>query len=104
MCFSQIVLLNEEKSTLKAEMKKMQEDLKRRELSSSIGDDGVSLGPVQTGSVRYNDMRRQLDKLKEELLQSETNREDLRLKFLQQENEIQMLHQRIEEMNVSSNS
>lgn len=82
-------------------MKKMQEEFQRIELSSSIGDDGVSLGPVQAGSARYNDMRRQLDKLKEELLQSETNREDMRLKSLQQENEIQVLHQRIEDMNVS---
>ncbi|XP_065355592.1 protein hook [Calliphora vicina] len=95
----QIVLLSEEKSNMKAEIKKLQEDIKRVELSSTIGDDGVSLGPVQAGSVRYNDMRRQLDNLKDELLQSETSREDLRLKSQQQESELQILQQRIDEMN-----
>ncbi|KAM7354675.1 hook microtubule tethering protein [Cochliomyia hominivorax] len=95
-----IVLLTEEKFNMKAEIKKLQEDLKRIEMTSTnIGDDGVSLGPVQAGSVRFNDMRRQLDNLKEELLQSETSREDLRLKSQQQETELQILQQRIEEMN-----
>lgn len=95
-----IVLLTEEKFNMKAEIKKLQEDLKRMEqTATNIGDDGVSLGPVQAGSVRFNDMRRQLDNLKEELLQSETSREDLRLKSQQQESELQILQQRIEEMN-----
>lgn len=70
-------------------------------MASNIGDDGVSLGPVQAGSVRYNDMRRQLDHLKDELIQSETTREDLRLKSQQQDGELQILQQRIEELNVS---
>lgn len=68
--------------------------------TATIGDDGVSLGPVQAGSVRYNDMRRQLDNLKDELLQSETSREDLRLKSQQQEDQLQILQQRIDELNV----
>ncbi|XP_037805873.1 protein hook [Lucilia sericata] len=101
-CYEQekkLALLSEEKSNLKSEIKKLQEDVKRLETTSNIGDDGVSLGPVQAGSVRYNDMRRQLDNLKDELLQSETSREDLRLKSQQQESELLILQQRIEEMN-----
>ncbi|KNC24501.1 Protein hook [Lucilia cuprina] len=101
-CYEQekkLVLLSEEKSNLKSEIKKLQEDVKRLETTNNIGDDGVSLGPVQAGSVRYNDMRRQLDNLKDELMQSETSREDLRLKSQQQESELLILQQRIEEMN-----
>lgn len=101
-CFEmekKIVLLGEEKSNLRSEVTKLQEEITRLELASNIGDDGVSLGPVQAGSVRYNDMRRQLDHLKDELLQSETTREDLRLKSQQQDAELQILQQRIEELN-----
>ncbi|KAI8125662.1 Protein hook [Lucilia cuprina] len=89
-CYEQekkLVLLSEEKSNLKSEIKKLQEDVKRLETTNNIGDDGVSLGPVQAGSVRYNDMRRQLDNLKDELMQSETK------------SELLILQQRIEEMN-----
>ncbi|XP_075166379.1 hook microtubule tethering protein [Haematobia irritans] len=93
------VLLVEEKANLTAEVAKLQEDIRKLETASTIGDDGVSLGPVMAGSTRYLDMRKQLDELKEELMQSETSREDLRLKSQQQETEIQVLQQRIEELN-----
>uniref|UniRef100_A0A1A9W0N1 Protein hook n=1 Tax=Glossina brevipalpis TaxID=37001 RepID=A0A1A9W0N1_9MUSC len=101
-CFEvekKIVLLEEEKGNLRAEVTKLQDDLKHHEAVSTIGDDGVSLGPAQVGTVRYNDMRRQLGILKEELLQSETSREDLRLKCQQQETELQLLQARLEELN-----
>uniref|UniRef100_A0A1B0A799 Protein hook n=1 Tax=Glossina pallidipes TaxID=7398 RepID=A0A1B0A799_GLOPL len=100
-CFEaekKIVLLEEEKGNLRAEVTKLQDDLRRHETVSTIGDDGVSLGPVQVGTVRYNDMRRQLGIIKEELLQSETSREDLRLKCQQQETELQLLQARLEEL------
>ncbi|KAL9928126.1 hook microtubule tethering protein isoform 3-T13 [Glossina fuscipes fuscipes] len=100
-CFEtekKIVLLEEEKGNLRAEVAKLQDDLRRHETVSTIGDDGVSLGPVQVGTVRYNDMRRQLGIIKEELLQSETSREDLRLKCQQQETELQLLQARLEEL------
>lgn len=92
----------EENANLRLEVKKLQEELKRIESSAvTIDNDGMSLGPVQTGSVRYNDMRRQLDLLKEELLQSETSREDMRLKGIQQDADIAFLQGRIAELNVS---
>lgn len=92
----------EENANLRAELKKLQDESTRLETSAvAIDDEGMSLGPVQAGSVRYNDMRRQLDLLKEELLQSETNREDLRLKGIQQDADIASLQTRIEELNVS---
>lgn len=92
-------LLLEEKASLRGEVSKLQDEIKRLESASAIGDDGISLGPVVVGSARYHDMRKQLDALKEELLQSETSREDLRIKSMQQENEIQILQQRIDELN-----
>lgn len=95
--------MSEENANLKAELKKLQEELKRIQSSAgTIDDDGMSLGPVQAGSVRYNDMRRQLDLLKEELLQSETNREDLRLKGIQQDADIAVLEAHIGELHVST--
>uniref|UniRef100_A0A1A9VNW1 Protein hook n=1 Tax=Glossina austeni TaxID=7395 RepID=A0A1A9VNW1_GLOAU len=100
-CFEaeqKIVLLEEEKGNFRAEVTKLQDDLRRHETVSTIGDDGVSLGPVQVGTVRYNDMRRQLAIIKEELLHSETSREDLRLKCQQQETELQLLQTRLEEL------
>uniref|UniRef100_A0A1I8Q0D3 Protein hook n=1 Tax=Stomoxys calcitrans TaxID=35570 RepID=A0A1I8Q0D3_STOCA len=92
-------LLVEEKANLSTEVTKLQEDIRKLETASTIGDDGISLGPVMAGSTRYLDMRKQLDELKEELLQSETSREDLRLKSQQQDTEIQLLQQRVEELN-----
>lgn len=87
---------------MRAELKKLQDETKRLESTTvAIDDDGMSLGPVQAGSVRYNDMRRQLDLLKEELLQSETSREDLRLKGIQQDADIAFLQTRIDELSVS---
>lgn len=97
-----MTLMSEENANFRAELKKLQEELKRIESSAvTIDDDGMSLGPVKAGSVRYNDMRRQLDLLKEELLQSETNREDLRLKCIQQDDDIALLQTRIDELSVS---
>ncbi|XP_073824724.1 hook microtubule tethering protein [Musca autumnalis] len=101
-CFElekKITILTEENINFRSEILKLQTDIKKLELAPVIGDDGVSLGPVNSGSTRYHDMRKQLDQMKEELLQSETTREDLRIKSLHQESEIQILQQRIEELN-----
>ncbi|KAH8298109.1 hypothetical protein KR018_006929 [Drosophila ironensis] len=101
-CFEtekKMLLLIDEKTNLQQELQKVQQELARHEQSATvIGDDGVSLGPVQTGSVRYNELRRQLDLLKEELLQSEGAREDLKLKAQQQENDLLHMQMRIDEL------
>ncbi|EDV31153.1 uncharacterized protein Dana_GF15219 [Drosophila ananassae] len=105
-CFEtekKMLLLIDEKTNLQQELQKLQQEVSRMEHSSTaIGDDGVSLGPVQTGSVRYNDLRRQLDLLKEELLQSEGAREDLKLKAHQQETDLLHMQIRIDELMKSS--
>lgn len=59
---------------------------------------GASIGPIQPGSARYNEMRRQLDTLKNELLQSETAKDDFKMKCVQQEQEILTYHAKIEDM------
>lgn len=94
-------MLIDENASLRAEIKKLQEDIKQVELATTIDDDCVSLGPAQAGSTRYNEIRRQLDNLKDELLTSETNREDLRLKSQQQESQLQHLQERIDDLNVN---
>lgn len=99
--YLQITLLLEEKSTMQLEISKLQNEMRRLENPTVIGDDGMSIGPVQPGSARYNELRRQLDLLKDELIQSETSREDLRSKTIQQEKEISMLQQKVDELSVS---
>ncbi|EDW90360.1 protein hook [Drosophila yakuba] len=105
-CFEtekKMLLLIDEKTNLQQELHKLQQEFARLEQHSTvIGDDGVSLGPVQSGSVRYNELRRQLDLLKEELLQSEGAREDLKLKAQQQDTDLLHMQMRIEELMKSS--
>ncbi|KAH8281412.1 hypothetical protein KR054_000328 [Drosophila jambulina] len=105
-CFEtekKMLLLIDEKTNLQQELQKLQQEFARLEQHSTvIGDDGVSLGPVQTGSVRYNELRRQLDLLKEELIQSEGAREDLKLKAQQQDTDLLHMQMRIDELMKSS--
>ncbi|XP_017471672.1 PREDICTED: protein hook [Rhagoletis zephyria] len=105
-CFEtekKMLLLIEEKSIMQQELAKLQLEIQRLESTcAEIGDDGVSLGPVQAGSARYSELRRQLDRMKEELLQSDASREDLKLKVQQQEKETQTLQQRIDELTKST--
>ncbi|XP_067633989.1 protein hook-like isoform X1 [Eurosta solidaginis] len=91
---TQIILLIEEKSNMQQELSKLKHEIRRLENTlAEIGDDGVSLGPVQAGSVRYSELRRQLYRTKEDLVQSDAARKDLKLKVHQQENEIQTIQQ-----------
>ncbi|XP_055840212.1 protein hook [Episyrphus balteatus] len=100
-CFEaekKILLLVEEKTLVQQELTKLQLEMEKHENPSTIGEDGTSLGPMQPGSARYNELRRQMELLKEELLQSETAREDLKIKTQQQEKELTTLQQKIEEL------
>lgn len=85
---------------MQQEITKLQNELRKLESSVEIDEDGVSIGPVQLGSARYNDLRRQLDDIREELIQSEASREDLKLKTLHQEKEIAVLQAKIDETTV----
>ncbi|XP_055917517.1 protein hook [Eupeodes corollae] len=100
-CFEaekKIVLLVEEKTVIQQELAKLQIELEKHENPALIGEDGTSLGPMTPGSARHNEIRRQMEHLKEELLQSEAAREDLKMKTQQQEKELTTLQQKIEEL------
>ncbi|XP_058446464.1 protein hook isoform X1 [Malaya genurostris] len=93
-----MLILIEEKSLLQQELNRMQALLQRYENPNLIGDDGTSLGPIQLGSSRYNDLRKVVDSLKDELLQAETARDDLKMKSVMQEREISEQQTKIDEL------
>ncbi|KAL9706521.1 hypothetical protein quinque_010039 [Culex quinquefasciatus] len=93
-----MLILIEEKSVLQQEISKLQVIIERYEHPNLIGDDGTSLGPIQLGSSRYNDLRKVVDGLKDELLQAETARDDLKMKSAMQEKEISDLQVKIDEL------
>ena len=95
----QIAFHLEEKAGLQLELLKAQKRLEQYEnATTTIGDDGASLGPVQAGSARYNELRKQLEALKDELLQAETSRDDLKMKSAQQERELIALQLKLDEV------
>ncbi|XP_055641256.1 protein hook isoform X2 [Toxorhynchites rutilus septentrionalis] len=93
-----MLILIEEKSVLQQEINKLQAIIERYENPNLIGDDGTSLGPIQLGSSRYNDLRKIVDALKDDLLQAETARDDLKMKSAMQEKEIAELQAKIDEL------
>ncbi|XP_062545844.1 protein hook [Armigeres subalbatus] len=97
-----MLILIEEKSVLQQEIHKLQAIIERYENPNLIGDDGTSLGPVQLGSSRYNDLRKVVDGLKDDLLQTETARDDLKMKSAMQEKEIADLQVKIDELHTAS--
>uniref|UniRef100_A0A182NP49 Protein hook n=1 Tax=Anopheles dirus TaxID=7168 RepID=A0A182NP49_9DIPT len=94
--------LIEEKAALQQEVTKLQAIVGRYENPNLIGDDGTSLGPIQLGSSRYNDLRKLVDSLKDELLQTETARDDLKMKSMIQEKEIGELQVKIDELHAAT--
>lgn len=99
----QIALLLEEKSIMQHEMNKLQREVDGygSPKSNIIGDDGTSLGPMLPGSNRHNDLRRQIETLKEELLQTEAQRDDFKIKSIQIEEELVVMRLKLDESSVS---
>lgn len=97
-----IVLMTEEKNALALENQRLQSALERFEHQTLIGDDGSSLGPAMQGSVRMNEMRKQVEILKNDLALSENVKEDLKMKTHQQESEISALKMKIDELTKAS--
>lgn len=94
--------MTEEKITLLSENQKLQAKLQEGvcNISENVDDRGESIGPALSGTVRYNDMRRQVDSLKDEIFKVETARDDYKAKTLMQEKEISTLYTRVEELQV----
>lgn len=99
----QVALLLEEKSLMQQELNKLQSEIEGYEIPKGniIGDDGTSLGPMVPGSNRHNDLRRQIDTLKEELLQTEAQRDDFKIKSMQLEEDLFAMKSKLEESSVS---
>lgn len=95
---SQVKVLKEEKMTLLLENQKLHAQIQEGHTPAIVDEHGDSLGPVLAGTVRYNDMRRQLDSLKDELYKVETVRDDYKAKATAQEREIIFLKNRNEEL------
>lgn len=96
----QISSLLEDKSTLMQELTKLQTLVDKYENpdTAAIGDDGTSLGPAVVGSARYNEKCKQVASLKEDLLQAETAKDDLKMKCIQYEKDIIILQAKIEDL------
>lgn len=102
----QIAMLVEEKSSMQQEINKLQREVDGYEnpRGNMIGDDGTSLGPVLPGSNRHNDLRRQIETLKEEVLQTEAQRDDFKIKSMQLEDELVVMRLKLDESSVSKQS
>lgn len=99
---NQIAIMIVEKNSMQQEIQKLQMLLERYENPAVIGDDGASLGNPIQGSVRYNELRKQVDNLKNDLMLSETVKEDLKMKSNQQEKEIQFFQVKMDELTKAS--
>lgn len=99
---NQIAIMVVEKNSMQQEIQKLQSLLERYENPETIGDDGASLGNPLQGSVRYNELRKQVDHLKNDLLLSETVKEDLKMKLHDQDVKISSLQAKIDELTKAS--
>lgn len=98
----EIKIMFEEKTLLSQEVQRLQLMLDKFENPAIIGDNGESLGHALPGSVRMNDLRKQVDNLKNDLLLSETLKEDLKMKSIQQDKEVAMLRAKVDELTKAS--
>lgn len=71
---------------------------------TELDDAGASLGPAHAGTLRYSQMRAQLDLLKDELDKVELQRDDQRARADVLEREVAMVKLRNEELQVSINN
>lgn len=95
-------MMYEEKQALLHENQRLLMTLEKYENPTLIGDDGASLGAPLQGSVRMNEIRKQVENLKNDLVLSESVKEDLKMKSIQQEREISTLHMKIDELTKAS--
>ncbi|KAL7033357.1 hypothetical protein ACKWTF_007556 [Chironomus riparius] len=97
-----ICLMTNEKITMQHEINKLQMTVEKYENQALIGEDGISLGAPLQGSVRMNELRKQIEILKNDLLLSETMKEDLKMRAMQQEKQISSLQMKIDDLTKAS--
>lgn len=84
--------MTEEKFALASENTRIMNKIKEFEhLQNCIEDN-------EGGTIRNTEMRRQLDSLKEDLIKMETQRDDYRIKAMEQEKDILMLQEKITDL------
>lgn len=84
--------LTEEKFALTAEHSRLMSKLREHEDTHSSNEE------TDGGIHRNTEMRRQIDSLKEEMLKMETQRDDYRIKIMEQEKDILTLQEKISEL------
>ncbi|XP_034837244.1 protein hook-like [Maniola hyperantus] len=102
---TQVKILQEEKMTLLSEVSRL---TAAREADGDTNDArdldeaGASLGPAHAGTLRYSNMRAQLDALKEELDKVELQRDDQRARAETLERELAVTKLKNEELQIAA--
>ncbi|XP_050353902.1 protein hook [Nymphalis io] len=100
---TQVKILREEKMTLLSEVSRL---TAAREAEGGPGGEldeaGASLGPAHAGTLRYSNMRAQLDALKDELDKVELQRDDQRARADALERELALTKLRNEELQMAA--
>ncbi|KAL0851005.1 hypothetical protein ABMA28_006898 [Loxostege sticticalis] len=103
---TQVKVLQEEKMTLLSEVARLTAARATAGGSPDDGneldDAGASLGPAHAGTLRYSNMRAQLDALKDELDKVELQRDDQRARADALEREVALLKLRNEELQIAA--
>ncbi|XP_041975069.1 protein hook [Aricia agestis] len=101
---AQVKILQEEKMTLLSEVSRLTA-VRESEMDANVremDDGGASLGPAHAGTLRYSNMRAQLDALKDELDKVELQRDDQRARADVLERELALLKLRNEELQIAA--
>ncbi|XP_028158802.1 protein hook-like [Ostrinia furnacalis] len=101
---TQVKVLQEEKMTLLGEVARLTESRAAGAGADAhdLDDAGASLGPAHAGTLRYSNMRAQLDALKDELDKVELQRDDQRARADALEREVALLKLRNEELQIAA--
>ncbi|XP_049875363.1 protein hook [Pectinophora gossypiella] len=103
---TQVKILQEEKMTLLSEVARLtaarEAAVEGSPGEGDIDDAGASLGPAHAGTLRYSNMRAQLDALKHELDKVELQRDDQRARADVLERELALLKLRNEELQIAA--
>jgi hypothetical protein len=102
-CYLQVKVLQEEKMTLLSEVARLTAAQAEAGAGAAheLDDAGGSLGPAHAGTLRYSNMRAQLDTLKDELDKVELQRDDQRARADVLERDLALTKLRNEELQAS---
>ncbi|XP_063357929.1 protein hook [Cydia amplana] len=102
---TQVKVLQEEKMTLLSEVARLtaaRPDERADDDDAELDEAGASLGPAHAGTLRYSNMRAQLDALKDELDKVELQRDDQRARADALERELALMKLRNEELQIAA--